>query len=298
MTFAVRIVILNYNGKDMLAECLPSIVDAAHAANTPAAVTVLDNLSSDDSQSFVRALFPSVEFVKAPENLVLCSYNGYARQVNEPVLIFLNSDIRVEKDFIDPLALKFHEEPETFLVAPRVHAFDGKSIEAVDSRIGVKWGMLWCSARYPGYEAHTMVSSRTAVSGFGAFSREKFLELGGYDHRYLPGTLEDLDICYRAAERGWSLYYEPRSLVYHVGQASFKKTFTDLRRSTVAYRNTFLFMWKNFKGLKFWIAHLFFLPFRLLGALLRGRPGFMMGFFEAFSKTVHGSRFQVHQKPK
>jgi GT2 family glycosyltransferase len=154
-------------------------------------------------------------------------------------------------------------------------------IEAVDSRFGFKCGMLWCSARYPGYESHAMVPSRTAVSGFGAFSREKFLDLGGYDLRYLPGTLEDLDICYRAAQRGYSLYYQPRSLVYHMGQASFKKAFSDLRRSTIAYRNTFLFMWKNFRGPKFWAAHIFFLPLRMLWSVLRLRFGFVFGFFEA-----------------
>ena len=276
-----RIVILNYNGKEMLEKCLPSVMEAAHSAKTPTRVTVLDNLSTDQSEAYVRNSFPDIEFWKASKNLVLCSYNEYAKQAKEPVLIFLNNDIRVEKDFVDPLVEKFKEDPKTFLVAPRVHSFDGKMIEAVDSRFGFKYGMLWCSARYPGYEAHTMVPSRTGVSGFGAFSREKFLELGGYDTRYLPGTLEDLDICYRAAMRGYSLYYEPRSLVFHMGQASFKKAFSDLRRSTIAYRNTFLFMWKNFHGMKFWAAHIFFLPFRMAWAIARLRLGFLMGFFEA-----------------
>jgi GT2 family glycosyltransferase len=276
-----RIVILNYNGEEMLAKCLPSIVEAARSAKTPTAVTVLDNQSTDQSEAYVRRHFPDVDYVKAPQNLVLCSYNDYAKQAAEPILIFLNNDIRVEKDFIDPLAAKFEEDPATFLVAPRVHSFDGKLIEAADSRFGVKFGMLWCSARYPGHEAHTMVPSRTAVSGFGAFSREKFLQLRGYDQRYLPGTLEDLDLCYQAARQGFSLYYEPRSLVYHMGQASFKKAFTDLRRDTLAFRNTFLFMWKNLKGFRFWTEHIFWLPARITWMLLRGRPGFILGFFEA-----------------
>lgn len=289
-TLSVRIVILNYNGEEMLPKCLPSIVEAAHAARTPTAVTVLDNLSQDQSESYVVRNFPDVEFVKAPQNLVLCSYNSYALKPAEPVLIFLNNDIRVEKDFIDPLVAKFEEDPETFLVAPRVHTFDGREIEAVDSRFGIKYGMLWSSARYPGYEAHTMIPSRTAASGFGAFSREKFLTLGGYDTRYLPGTLEDLDLCCRAARAGYALYYEPRSLVYHMGQASFKKAFSDLHRSTLAYRNTFLFLWKNFHGLRFWLQHVLWLPVRLLWALLMGRLGFVAGFVEALCRNIFNIR--------
>ena len=281
MSFKARIVILNYNGEEMLAKCLPSIAEAVRLAKTPTAVTILDNQSTDQSEAFVRKNFPEMEFVKAPENLVLCSYNDYLSKISEPAVILLNNDIKVDPGFIDPMIEKFEEDPDTFLVAPRVMSFDGSSIEGVDSRFRIKFGMLWCSARYPGYEAHTMVPSRTAVSGFGAFSRTKFLELGGYDRRYLPGTLEDLDLCCRASQKDYSLYYEPQSAVYHMGQASFKKAFSDLKRETLAYRNTFLFMWKNFSGLKFWIEHIFFLPLRIVWMLLKGRWGFVAGFFEA-----------------
>ena len=279
-----RIIILNYNGEEMLAKCLPSIAEAVRFTKTPTAITMLDNQSADKSEEYVQKNFPDIEFVKAPRNLVLCSYNDYLKKIAEPIVILLNNDIRVDKNFIDPMVKKFAEDPQTFLVAPRVHSFDGTSIEAVDSRFVLRWGMLWCSARYPGYEAHTMVPSRTSVSGFGAFSREKFLELGGYDLRYLPGTLEDLDLCYRAAQKGYSSYYEPNSLVFHMGQASFKKTYSNFKRETIAYRNTFLFMWKNFHGTHFWAAHLFFLPFRMIWMLLKGRWGFGIGFFEALGR--------------
>jgi GT2 family glycosyltransferase len=292
----VRIVILNYNGEAMLPQCLPSIAEAVRHAKTPTRVTILDNLSVDQSEAYVRNNFPDVEFVKAPQNLVLCSYNAYLEKIQEPIAILLNNDIRVDKDFIDPLVRKFEEDPQTFLAAPRIHSFDGSSIEGVDSRCEIRYGMLWCSARYPGYEARAMVPARTAVSGFGAFSREKFLELGGYDLRYLPGTLEDLDLCYRAAQKGYTLYYEPRSIVFHMGQASFKKAFSDLHRETLAYRNTFLFLWKNLHGFSFWIPHLFFLPARMLWMFLKGRLGFIAGFFEAISRTFPGGHPELRRE--
>ena len=279
-----RIVILNYNGEDMLGRCLPSLLEAVRIAKTPTAVTILDNLSADKSEMFVRTNYPQIEFVRAPQNLVLCSYNDYLKKIAEPIVLLLNNDIRVDKDFIDPLVEKFDEDPMTFLAAPRVMSFDGKTIEAVDTRAKMKFGMFWASARYPGYEAHTMVPSVTCASGFGAFSREKFVELGGYDSLYFPGIFEDMDLCLRARRAGFHLYYEPRSLVFHMGQASFKKTFSDFKRETLAYRNTFLFMWKNFPGLRFWAEHLFFLPFRMIWMLLKRRWGFSIGFAEALGR--------------
>jgi len=279
-----RIVILNYNGEEMLAKCLPSIAEAVRCVKTPTAVTILDNQSTDKSEGYVRTNYPGMEFVKAPENLVLCSYNEYLKTIAEPVVILLNNDIRVDKGFIDPLVAQFAEDPKAFLVAPRVMSFDGKTIEAVDTRAGMKFGMFGASARYPGYEAHTMVPAKTFASGFGAFHREKFLELGGYDRRYLPGIMEDADLCLKAQRAGYPSYYEPGSVVFHMGQASFKKAFSDLQRETLAYRNTFLFMWKNFHGFRFWAAHLFFLPLRMIWMLLKGRWGFVTGFFEALGR--------------
>ena len=130
-----------------------------------------------------------------------------------------------------------------------------------------------------------MVPSKTFASGFGAFHREKFLELGGYDRRYFPGIMEDADLCLKAQRAGYALYYEPKSVVYHMGQASFKKAYSDLKRETLAFRNTFLFMWKNFRGIHFWVEHLFFLPLRMAWMMVRGRWGFALGFFEALRKS-------------
>lgn len=285
MGLSARIVVLNFNGEEILPKCLPSIEIAMRSAKTPASITILDNLSTDKSEEYVRGNHPGMEFVKAPQNLVLCSYNDYLKTISEPVVILLNNDIRVDKDFIDPLLEKFDEDPFTFLVAPRIHSFDGRAVEAVATRARIKYGMFWASAQYHGYEAHTMVPSKTFASGFGAVDREKFVLLGGYDPRYLPGIMEDADLCLRAQRAGYHLYYEPRSLVFHMGQASFKKAFSDLKRETLAHRNTFLFMWKNFCGVRFWAEHLCFLPVRMVWMCLRGRWGFLLGFFEALDRN-------------
>ncbi len=280
-----RVIVLNYNGAELLEECLPSIVKAAARAQFETRVSVLDNQSRDESRSIIEQKFPGVHFETASANRVLCSYNEYLPKISEEAVILLNNDIRVDRDFIDPLLERFSRDPKTFLVAPRVMSFDGRLVEAGSSKAGIKFGLFGCEARYPGYEKEAQVPSETFSSGFGAFSRTHFLALGGYDSRYLPGIMEDVDLCLRARRAGLSLYYEPRSVVYHMGQASFKRAFKPLALRTLAHRNTFLFMWKNFSGPGFWFQHVVFLPARVFFALLKGDPALALGFFEALRKV-------------
>ena len=279
--FNARIIILNYNGENLLPQCLPSLIKAHQKANLIAPVTVLDNLSTDASEKLLRDDYPNISFVKATENLVLCSYNYYLTQVKESIVILLNNDIRVDEDFIPPLLAKFRENPQTFLVAPRVMNFDGSRVDAARTKAKLRFGIFWSSGRYPGHEREMMIPSETFSSGFGAFSREKFLQLGGYDKRFLPGIMEDADLCLRAQRTGFHLYYEPRSVVYHMGQASFKKVFGHDKLQVLAHRNNFLFMWKNFSGLAFWGPHFFFLPLHFSFAILKGNWALVVGFFQA-----------------
>lgn len=282
---SARIVILNYNGAELLPKCLPSIYVSSLKSKYPVSISILDNQSEDSSIKFVEDNWKDVHIYRSPANQVLCSYNEFAKTVSEPILIFLNNDIRVDENFIDPLVDKFLDDKQTFLVAPKVYRFNEDTVEAGASRAGIKFGIFWCSARFQGYEKTVDVPSFTYSSGFGAFSREKFLELGGYDHRYLPGIMEDVDLSYRAHEKKWKLYYEPKSAVYHIGQASFKKKYGMKKIQRLAHRNNFLFMWKNLRGISFWTSHLLFLVPRLILGLLKNNQ-FAQGFFDAFSLRI------------
>jgi GT2 family glycosyltransferase len=119
------------------------------------------------------------------------------------------------------------------------------------------------------------------AAGYGAFDRKKFLALNGYDDLYLPGRLEDSDLCFRAWKSGWKLFYEPRSVVYHKGGVSFHKKFGVFNTLRINHRNSFLFVWKNISDPEYILGHILFLPFRLLFALLRGNSSFVLGFFDA-----------------
>lgn len=279
-----RIVVLNFRGEKLLPLCLPSIVSAVEKSWHDCRIVILNNPSESDGLEYVRLNYPEVEIVQAPENIVLCSYNAYLETVSDAVCILLNNDIRVDDRFIDSLLAHF-ENPNIFLAAPKVLSFDGKSVEAADTRAELRYGLFWCSARYPGYQTNIDKSGATFSSGLGAFRTTLFNELKGYDERYLPGIFEDVDLCFRAKRAGYELVYEPASVVYHMGQATFKEAFQEKGLEILAARNQFLFLWKNYSGFRFWAAHLFWLPFRFLFNFLRGKTALWEGCLQAIKKS-------------
>lgn len=279
---ATRIVILNYNGHALLEECLPSIVEAARFSKRKTTVTVLDNQSTDDSLGFLRSRFPEVDILEAESNRILFSYNEALKKMSEEVVILLNNDIRVDKGFVDPLIDPFETDAGIFSVGSKCLDFDGGGFQGEKSIAGMRWGLFSTDSRYPGYQKDMERPSWTAQVALGAFDRKKFLEIGGYDDLYFPGLWEDTDLSFQAYRRGWHCLYAPKSVIYHKGQVSFHKEYGSKERAVIAYRNTFLFMWKNFKGFAFFASQAFFVPLRLLLASAKGNRELLTGFLRAF----------------
>ncbi len=269
-----RIIVLNYNGKELLQRFLPSVIASAKASVYPCAVSVLDNCSTDGSVDFLKKEFPEVGIFYARENKILCSYNEMVRDLTEDIVILLNNDIEPEKRFVTPLVEVFKNNQDAFFVA-------GYGDRAIPK---FHWGVLGASFSYPDYKEAQERRGFTLSAGVAAFDRKKFLELGGYDEMYLPGIYEDVDLCYRGWKKGWKGYYEPASRKFHLGQASFKKRFSSSEIQKMAYRNGLLFMAKNITAPFLIFKMILMLPLRLVSALLLGKLFIWQGFFEALKK--------------
>jgi GT2 family glycosyltransferase len=144
----------------------------------------------------------------------------------------------------------------------------------------MRFGVYWSTALYPGHESSVDTPGPTMAGGFGAFDRKKFLALDGYDDLYLPGRLEDPDICLRAQNTGWKCLYAPKSVVYHQGGVSFHKRFGLRKTLVINWRNTFLFMWKNLSAPALLVSA-FWLPLRFVYSLVTLKPELFLGFLEA-----------------
>ena len=187
MPLRINILILNFNGKDLLERYLPSFQKAIQKSGYACRLGVIDNKSTDDSVFFLKENYPGVDIYLAKENKVLCSYNDTARELSEDILIFMNNDILVDENFIDPLIEPFKNDPHLFFTTPRCLSLRDGSYEGNKTKARIHYGVFWSSAMYPGYQKDIERTGPTFQGGFGAFHREKFLALGGYDDLYLPG---------------------------------------------------------------------------------------------------------------
>ncbi len=278
-----HILVLNYNGRALLAECLPSIVAAATRASVPCPVTVVDNSSTDDSHEYLRQAWPNVGLIVEP-NLGLASFNRVLARLDEPVVLLLNNDVKLDPNAIDPLLAVFAERGDALFSAPQCWTFDGLEYEGMRTRVRSRFGIVQGMSRVPGHEQLVDLPDLTAAAGpILAVDRERFLALGGYDPLYFPGRIEDLDLGFRGWMAGWKGYYVPQSISYHRGFGSFGPVHGREGCDRLAARNSLIFAWKNLSGARL-AGHLAWLPIRLAHALGTLRPTFALALAGALAR--------------
>jgi N-acetylglucosaminyl-diphospho-decaprenol L-rhamnosyltransferase len=278
-----HILILNFNGRGLLADCLPSILEAASRSPVPCRVSVVDNSSTDDSAKFIASHWPTVEFVHEP-NLGLASFNRVLTRLNEPVVLLLNNDVKLDPDAVGPLLGVFDTQGDALFSAPMCWTFDGRTYEGMRTRVRSRYGLVQGMCRVPGFQKVIGLADQTAAAGpVLAVDRCRFLALGGYDPIYFPGRIEDLDLGFRGWMAGFQGYYVPESIAYHLGFGTFEPRLGKDQCDRLASRNTLIFMWKNIRGPRL-LSHLLWLPVRLLHSLIRGRLDFAFGLIEALKR--------------
>jgi GT2 family glycosyltransferase len=244
----------------------------------------------------VKSNFPSVRLILRDTNGGFqAACDSGAEAAAQPLLFFVNNDMRLERDALDALAGDFDAE-EVFAVAARslVPTFGtGGLMRGGPWNESITTGALrlgWLELEYPGVipgknTSETFAARRPvlyAPGGAVMCRADRFRELGGFDPIYAPYLFEDLDLSYRAWKRGWTVIYEPKAVVYHEHSATIGRTSArHVRR--VAATNQFLFHWKNLTGSAF-TAHCLWLVPRLAYWLLTGKPAYLAGFWRARAK--------------
>ena len=270
----VHILVLNYNGRRLLAECLPSIVRAAAASSHVCAVSVIDNDSGDDSVAWLDRHYPQVGVIRHA-NLGLCSFNDVLAELPEPVAVLLNNDIKLDAGAIDPLVepmLESHPDNDSacFMTAPLCWLFDGQTYEGFKTAVRWRWGLVQATALFEGHQPAIHAEGLTASAGAAiAVDRHKFLELGGFDPIYWPGRIEDLDFAFRGYAAGYHARYVPQSIAYHRGMSTFGRVFGSAGCDRLALRNTLLFQWKNLRDARSILRQMVGLPIRAAADLVR-----------------------------
>jgi len=238
------ILILNWDGEDLLREHLPSVLLAA--AHSGLRVAVADNGSSDGSLALLAREFPGVTAIPLGRNHGFgAGYNRAMAHVPWEIVILLNNDMLVAEDFADHLLEPFARDDSVFGVSAQIFLQDPLQRREETGRT---------SARFRDGEvqyAHFPVESEDGPlpvlwsgGGSAAISHAKFDALGGFEELYNPFYMEDVDLSFRAWQRGWPSLLAPRSVVTHRHRGSTTRLDRDYVDMIIA-RNRTLFVALN-----------------------------------------------------
>jgi GT2 family glycosyltransferase/glycosyltransferase involved in cell wall biosynthesis len=243
------IIILNYEGRDLLERNLPSVLAAVAASGSKHEILVVDNGSADGSQELVRERFPTVRWLGLDRNYFFSAGNNAGvRVVSNDLIVLLNNDMRVEPDFLAPLLAPFSEATDVFAVASQIFfSKPGKRREETGltcARFADGWIHLG-HAQPSSFLRNEPVPTFWAGGGACAFDRRKYDDLGGLDVLYDPFYCEDADLSLRAWQNGWRVLFAPRSIVHHEHRSTSSRVFGEKFVNETFRRNHFLLHWAN-----------------------------------------------------
>jgi glycosyltransferase involved in cell wall biosynthesis len=184
--------------------------------------------------------------------------NAGFRAASNDVVVLLNNDMRVDPGFLAPL-LEGFTDPAVFSVACQIFFSDPTRVREETGLTQSWWQDGALHVRHRIDPAITdLYPCSYGGGGSCAYDKRKFFELGGFDPLLAPFYLEDNDLGYLAWKRGWKVFYQPRSVVWHEHRGTIGKRFTEEQIQTVLKKNFLLFCWKNIHEWPRLIAHFFF----------------------------------------
>lgn len=244
----IAIVILNWNGKALLEQFLPSVIKYSQHAK----IYVADNASTDNSVEFLKTAFTEVSIIQNTENGGYAKgYNEALQGVSEPILCLLNSDVQVTENWLNPIVETFNSEDQPAIIQPKILDYKDKSkFEYAGAAGGFidKYGYPFCRGRIFNtievdkgqYNDITTIFWASGACFF--IKNEVFKALNGFDESYFA-HMEEIDLCWRAFNRNYKTQYVGTSTVYHVGGATLSNT--NPKKTYLNFRNSLLTLVKN-----------------------------------------------------
>ena len=289
----ITLIITNWNGVNLLRECLPTVLEAVRFDHHHFyEVMVIDDCSNDNSLRTLADEFPEVRTEQTPQNLGFQEANNYAVKLAESKIVMpMNNDIKLDSKALHYLAQHF-DSKDTFAVSGKIFAFDQTTF------LYGNRGGYFQKGHFHLYEKPPEDDSQTLFACGGAFmvNRQKYLDLGGFDSMYHPLYYEEIDLSYRALKRGWKVNYEPRSIAYHKVQATITRQEKLRRISLISARNNYLFIWKNILDRSMTLTFLFYIPLFLLRDLFRLKSRFWIAFYMALKRLPRALKGRSREK--
>ncbi len=281
------IVILNWNGRELLEECLPAVVQAIKTDGRDHEVLVVDNGSTDGSVPWIRQHFSCVRILELDRNLGFGEGNNRGvAAARHNIVVLLNNDMVVDPSFLAPLLEPF-VDPDVFAVSAQILFPAGQRRQETGNTSGhFENGRLHLSHE-PVRKAHKkrrVLPVLWAGGGSSAFRRDYFLRLKGFAPIFSPCYVEDTDLSYRAWRRGLRVLFAAASQVVHKHRSSSLRLFNEDQIQEMIEQRKLWYLWRNFQ-LSSLLSHFLLYPLRVrreitpagyLRALTRA-PGALFG---------------------
>lgn len=246
----VTVLILNWNGEEMLRRFLPEVI-----TTTPrdiAKVTVADNGSDDGSDSLLKTHFSEVGLIKLDQNYGFAEgYNRAIQQVDTEYCILLNSDVAPVEGWIEPL-LKFMDgNRDVAACQPKILSVDDPAkFEYAGAAGGFldRHGYPYCRGRIFStvetdngqYDSTVYVDWATGAALM--VRTELFKQAGGFDPTFFA-HMEEIDLCWRLRRMGYKIAAVPASAVRHLGGGTLSAS--NPQKTYLNFRNNLLLLQKN-----------------------------------------------------
>lgn len=243
------IVILNWNGKKFLEQFLPSVTQYCPSW---ARVVVADNASTDDSVNFVKANYPHVEVIVNASNYGFAGgYNEALKNVDDEYLVLLNSDVEVTAGWLEPLIEWLDRDPKLAALQPKIRAFHEKELFEYAGAAGGLMdrnyyafcrGRLFDTLEIDNGQYNDEIEVSWATGACLVIRNSCYKSVGGLDADFFA-HMEEIDLCLRLKNMGYSIGYSGKGLVYHVGGGTLNKV--SPFKTYLNYRNNLYLITKN-----------------------------------------------------
>ena len=245
----VAVVILNWNGLELLRSYLPSVIDSLPEY---AELIIADNASTDKSIDFIKANFSEIKIIQNKSNGGFAKgYNDALKNVNNKFLVLLNSDIETPNNWIEPVIDFMEANPKTGAAMPKILQLKNKThFEYAGAAGGFidKWGFPFCRGRIFNeleedlgqYDNNEPVFWATGACMF--VRNDIYKKLGGFDEFFFA-HMEEIDLCWRIQRLGFNINAIGNSKVYHLGGGTLNKI--SPQKTFLNFRNNLLLLTKN-----------------------------------------------------
>ena len=246
----IAVIILNWNGHDLLNEYLPQVVATTDSA--VADIIVADNGSTDNSVELLKTKFPDVKLLQFDTNHGFAQgYNLAIEQTQYKYTILLNSDVATAPGWITPLYEYMEANPNVGACQPKLLAYKQKDeFEYAGASGGFidRNGYPYCRGRIFGTVEKDHGQYDDVISVFWAtgaalmIRSQVYLTAGGLDKDFFA-HMEEIDLCWRVLLMGYDIKVVPQSVVYHLGGGSLPAS--NPRKTYLNFRNNLLMLHKN-----------------------------------------------------